>query len=409
MRNSRYAKTPFERANGIMVGKDRFKFNKNKSHNMTMNTPMGTVPFPIQYMGLHNGKVTDSGIAYPGQNFKVKGSEVREYPLYRKGGRFYSKGSMPWLRDGHDKKYQSGDVLKPLPTLSRLSGVTSIGSPSPITYQPENNKPYPYGRFSSMTGLSNPFASKTSSDFSHPFYSRSDIKPNNSLLDKTGRGFKSAYNKYKDYMNSHDPYKAQLKDFPIASTIYNVSQGLKKTKEKPEYNRYATNALSGLKQLKYKPNFNPLYLQTKDLSYKINNSTSSVAGKMANLQNAYGNMNRAIIDETRNAANINNQYKQNYYNALYGEGAQRAQERRRIVQNNLQHEATRRHHLGQAAQTFDQFRGLNRDLRNRKISDQMNLAAINAKNPDSPFMFDDNYNLIQMYRDKNGKLRPVGS
>jgi len=80
------AKTPEDFQLGIMKGINTFPFGVPGIKNMTMNTPAGNVPFPLKYTGLTNGKVTDTGVAYPGQNFKVNGDTVVEQPMMQMGG-----------------------------------------------------------------------------------------------------------------------------------------------------------------------------------------------------------------------------------------------------------------------------------------------------------------------------------
>jgi hypothetical protein len=81
-----YATNKKERSLGLLAGKHKFKFPYPAEQLMTMN-PMGkSINTPVYYQGFTQGQLSDTGIAYPNQNFTVKGDEVREYPMYQLGG-----------------------------------------------------------------------------------------------------------------------------------------------------------------------------------------------------------------------------------------------------------------------------------------------------------------------------------
>ncbi len=75
------AKTKQDYLLGILKGKNVFSFNEPGEKNMTMNTPIGVVPYPISYKGYTNGKLTDQGIARPGDDFTVNGDLIIEQKL----------------------------------------------------------------------------------------------------------------------------------------------------------------------------------------------------------------------------------------------------------------------------------------------------------------------------------------
>ena len=81
-KGGRVAKTKEDYELGILKGIDTFKFTKPSYQKMTMNTPAGTVPFPLEYKGYTKGKLTDRGIAKPGQDFQVYGDTIIEKPIF---------------------------------------------------------------------------------------------------------------------------------------------------------------------------------------------------------------------------------------------------------------------------------------------------------------------------------------
>jgi hypothetical protein len=45
---------------------------------------------PVKYYGITNGQVTDEGVAYPGEDFKVNGKDTLEFRMpYSRGGRHF--------------------------------------------------------------------------------------------------------------------------------------------------------------------------------------------------------------------------------------------------------------------------------------------------------------------------------
>lgn len=98
-RDGGYANTVEEYQLGLLAGKNKFRMPFTGNHNMTM-TPKGMpLDFPIYYQGLVNNTLSDQGIALPGQDFSVYGNEVREYPLYQRGGYKYQGLDYPQNRE----------------------------------------------------------------------------------------------------------------------------------------------------------------------------------------------------------------------------------------------------------------------------------------------------------------------
>ena len=74
----------------------------------TNNMTMKGMKDPVQYYGITNGKVTDSGIAYPGEDFKVNGQSTLEYRLKNRNmnNPFYNK--LPVMQDGGNTNKPKG-------------------------------------------------------------------------------------------------------------------------------------------------------------------------------------------------------------------------------------------------------------------------------------------------------------
>ena len=82
--NKNIARTEEDFTLGILKGKTIFPYGYPGKKQMTMNTPAGVVPFPIEYIGITNGKITDRGIALPGEDFVVNGDTVIEKQINMK-------------------------------------------------------------------------------------------------------------------------------------------------------------------------------------------------------------------------------------------------------------------------------------------------------------------------------------
>lgn len=77
---------------GILKGKTVFPFGYPGKKNMTMNTPIGTVPYPIEVYGLTNNKITDYKIMQPGQNALVDGDTIIEKKINKMNKMNYQEG-----------------------------------------------------------------------------------------------------------------------------------------------------------------------------------------------------------------------------------------------------------------------------------------------------------------------------
>jgi hypothetical protein len=82
--NNNIARTKEDFTLGILKGKTIFPYGYPGNKQMTMNTPAGVVPFPIEYIGVTNGKITDRGVALPGEDFIVNGDTVIEKQINMK-------------------------------------------------------------------------------------------------------------------------------------------------------------------------------------------------------------------------------------------------------------------------------------------------------------------------------------
>ena len=82
--NNNIARTKEDFTLGILKGKTIFPYGYPGNKQMTMNTPAGVVPFPIEYIGVTNGQITDRGVALPGEDFIVNGDTVIEKQINMK-------------------------------------------------------------------------------------------------------------------------------------------------------------------------------------------------------------------------------------------------------------------------------------------------------------------------------------
>jgi hypothetical protein len=77
---------------GILKGKTVFPFGYPGKKNMTMNTPIGTVPYPIEVYGLTNNKITDYKVMQPGQDALVDGDTIIEKKINKMNKMNYQEG-----------------------------------------------------------------------------------------------------------------------------------------------------------------------------------------------------------------------------------------------------------------------------------------------------------------------------
>lgn len=111
---NKIAKTKEDFELGILKGKTIFPFGYPGKKQMTMNTPAGVVPYPIQYQGITDGKVTDEGIAFPGDDFIVNGDTVIENKINMNS--YFN--DLKQLRNNTFNKYKSkkkqlGGIIEP--------------------------------------------------------------------------------------------------------------------------------------------------------------------------------------------------------------------------------------------------------------------------------------------------------
>lgn len=98
------------------------------SNNMTMKG----MKTPVKYYGVTEGEITDEGVAFPGEDFKVKGDSTMEFRLNNRNMNPYFNNSLPWLQDGGDTKKadskgskkdpKKNPPAKPNPVLAKLVG-----------------------------------------------------------------------------------------------------------------------------------------------------------------------------------------------------------------------------------------------------------------------------------------------
>jgi hypothetical protein len=120
--NKDIAKTDKDWSMGILNGKTVFPFGYPGNKQMTMNTPGGVVPYPIEYIGTTGGYVTDRGIANPGDNFVVNGDTIIENKLNMK--EYYNPGKQFKQRASElNNNYQEGGRMTPLQELKKIKNL----------------------------------------------------------------------------------------------------------------------------------------------------------------------------------------------------------------------------------------------------------------------------------------------
>lgn len=186
-------------------------------------------------------------------------------------------------------------------------------------------------------------------------------------------------------------------DFPIASTAYNVYQGMNPEKEMPYMNQNAGQSLGLLKSLRYSPNYRPMYLTANRLESNIRDASSTPSAMIANMQNAWSNVQNLMSDTDRQAQQINNQYAAAYAQALMQEGAARAAERARVGDRNIRHKAASRAHTAAALRSVDQFNAQRRAMQQADLQNRILLASLKTKYPNAPLQ--DLVKLLPEYSD----------
>lgn len=393
-----YANTPYEQSMGVLAGKNGFRFKGAGPHKMTM-TPNGVpVKKPLRYEGYYNGKLVDKGVAYPGQEeFYVRGNDVREYPIYQAGSLMDVYPPEYPINYGEPQAILYNDTPVPASNYDYMSNI-----PKPVSTDTlPLSKDTPGYKVSSMTGYSLPERGGYTSqvDNSGIIQANREAQPGNNtptgvnydndIFGKIGDGVKKAY--------EVDPYKVGMTDIPLASGIYNLSQAFHKIKEDPYYNQEAQEALAGMRKLKYTPNF--YYLQTMGnrAMNAVRGSVGSVPGMLANLNNISTNVGNQMTNEAYKAAQVNNEYQSQYLRTLYGEGAQRAQERKYAMDRNLQHSARQRQHWAALAQGADAMMKNRRLLTQQKMQDEMSAEGINASTPDYHLRYNPSTKRMERY------------
>lgn len=318
------AKTKRQKKAGLKEGYSVFPFDTPA--NRTFN--MYDIPYPVHYQGFVDGGLVDQGMAYPGEEFQVYGDNVVETPMMsmQLGGGLSNMG----IEDkyGFDDLYQSVIPNSSTNVLSHHMNPTS-------------------GTLNNQTGQTPSF---------NPYAGKPNEQPG---------------------LN-----KVKWSDVPIASTAFNLYQGIfNRTKEAPEYNRQATEGLGILRNMNYTPNYNPIRLSNNRLENQIRNSSSSVPSMLANMQNQQTNINNAFQQEDRRAQQMNNQYQGQYAQALMTDGQRRAAERARVTDRNQRHGANADAHIGAGLSSIDQVNQQRRGLDMAKENNRLMLANLVAKYP----------------------------
>lgn len=373
-----YAITPFERKYGILAGKNKFKFPVRAEQQMTMNPGGLPLSFPVYYKGLVNGIKSDEGIAMPGQDFKVYGDEVHEYPIYKKGGAV-NKYNITKAQEGTEFDYE-------------LEGYSPISNTS-----------------SAITN-SNNITNRITPMNVNDVITKEDEAGSDFAFDSPApkQGFLSRYiNKFK--RDPEDYYKVESYDIPYASMAYNMSRFAEGPDEVPlRTNPYESSVLSGLRNTRIRSNYRPAMLAQNKAINQVRSSSTSVPQMMANLQNMNANIQGKMIDADMVTANQNAQLAQRYYDTMRTMGQERANRMSTVDDINRRNREAQMNYLAQNASMFDDIRKQKRTLDSAKRQDQMNVLGMNMQAGDIKYAMNPDGTISTLYRDPiSGEWKPM--
>lgn len=358
------AKTKNDYKYGILKGINRFKFSNYGPHQMTMMPGGYTIPFPIYYEGYKGNKKVDSGIAYPGQDFQVKGNVVKEYPM---------------------KNYYKAQIGMNID----LDPVDIIDSPIGGTWKPPGLKYLPKTNFTKLPFMSTSIPTPTTfNDFGEyktglgvdePSFMNFNIEPPkyDDQFGLDGEG--SSGNKKWWQLFGNTGGDALANTLMYAPGIINTARGLfSKTKDYQKfYNPHANEYLSILRNMKYRPDYSQEIMAQNKMFDDARTNVGSSSARAALIASGNNNLNRLMRQEDRNAQNINNQYAGQYASGLYNYGQSKAAENARNQMLKIQADAAKDNIL-QTGLTQLQAAGMKTaeyKNRNKEMKDAYNLIG----------------------------------
>lgn len=417
------AKTPMDYSAGLLKGVNTFNFGHGGNHPMTMNPHGISLTIPIYYQGLSKkGKIVDEGIAMPGEEFNVKGNEVREIPLYRQGGyipKYQYSGDLEDPYQMQDPSMNSPFSGPFLPEKAMYEGIEA-GPPSYLksaapasSYLPTKNSisgaSVPYNPLSNTPsrGLPLQYDNKDFFNMQKP-YKGSMQHDWDILTESLGGAAQKVGQGFKDFAK-FDPYEVNLTDLPL-NTMYNLYRGIFEKADKTPLinNRYDSAYLSGLQHLKYRPDYTKELLMNTGLQNKIRGSVSSIPGMMNNMIQAQSNLNEMISAKEKDAANTNIGLTTNYLNAMKGVGDKRAANLLDNIRENQAHKASKKLFLAQGIKGADDFLDNFRKFKQQELSNKYTEAALNMQSSNYKVYIDPKTHDIQYYSiDPEGNPHPI--
>lgn len=171
----------------------------------------------------------------------------------------------------------------------------------------------------------------------------------------------------------------------LPAVAYNLGMGLRKSEvEQAKKNPYESNILNMMANRKFdmQPYLNEANLANNVAREDIGNNSTSVGGKVANLQKLYANNLNALQSLTAKEQEVNNNYRAEEANVKNTLGENARREEIRISDINAQNRATKQNFLGKATQQIGQ--GINTLGRgaNQSLTNQMQIKAMSELSPD---------------------------
>ena len=322
------AKTKDDYKYGLLRGINRFKFSNYGPHKMTMSPGGYTIPFPVYYEGYKGKNKVDSGIAYPGQDFYVKGNVIKEYPMMKR------------------YKAQYGMNINLDPVTIQDKSIGQKWTPPGLRYLPERDFtkiPFMTSTIPTPTTFSDFGQYKTGLGVDEPQFQNFNLQPppyDDSFgpLGGSEQGQKKWWN-----FAGNTSGDALANTLMYAPGIINTARGLfSKTKDyKKFYNPHAGESLSVLRNLKYRPDYTQEIMAQNKMFSDTRSGMGSSAARAAMLAAGNQNLNRLMREEDRNAQGINNQYASQYAQSLYDYGASKAAENARNQMLKIQADAAK--------------------------------------------------------------------
>lgn len=381
---------------------------------------------PINYQGYTNGKITDSGTAYPGQYFNVNGDTVVEkrIPKAQVGRNNKALNLTEVLSASYKQQHNEPAIVinrmmpKELATYNEPEAsrhpMLDYKINNPVLTAPYTRPSHAFDNFNGpvMNDNSNqPFKAELPTKYNlydnhmNQFNKNQDVQPiisfgQNQNFDPSARKTYSNDTQTKNSGNSEENNQGDKKinkwkesfanmtpgdimqNLPINSA-YNLTKYLTQspTVEQSIYNRNSDNSLAILKNQKAAFNINPVLVNDRMMRNTINDNVSSGQGRIAALLQNSTNTNNQLRSAAMRNASENNRLGSQYADALYKDGELKAGEDRRIYENNLRNLALHNKYLDDSILGFDKDidnlgKTANQSLYNTRQIDLLNQSGM---------------------------------